>query len=319
MRNRLGKDHFERTNELRVSSVRIGGAWNVCEEYEVQKVPADEWLYNSPEGLVLQGDSKIVSKYPPDLSHWTSYNPISDTPDLFLKFARLHDGNLLPQSILDWVRHYGFLGVGEAIAFGFGPEEATETIRQYIKLAAAVLAGYEAVLNHDEVAAKKAIFEDWSLFFTVDWSESVRYAWRLEEQEIVRDGRDETIATVEKLYGGDYLWYLLAACAEVVEEMLKNHCWPILRVEEKPSDTAQALGGWGIRNLLGAMYLQMYWLMGAGGDVTRCRYCGRIISLTQSHPAARKVRQDKRFCDNACRQRHHYHTKTKPKRRGELS
>ena len=70
--------------------------------------------------------------------------------------------------------------------------------------------------------------------------------------------------------------------------------------------------------LYGAMYLQMYWLMAAGGNVTRCKYCGRIISLASPGPDARKTRQDKKFCDDACRQRHHYHTKTKPKRQGHL-
>jgi hypothetical protein len=71
--------------------------------------------------------------------------------------------------------------------------------------------------------------------------------------------------------------------------------------------------------LYGAMYLQMYWLMAAGGNVTRCKYCGRIMSLTYPLPGgARKTRQDKKFCDNACRQKHHYHTKTKLKRQGKL-
>jgi hypothetical protein len=41
-------------------------------------------------------------------------------------------------------------------------------------------------------------------------------------------------------------------------------------------------------SLLGAMYLQMYWLMAAGGNVTRCKYCGRIISLASPAPDARK-------------------------------
>lgn len=73
-----------------------------------------------------------------------------------------------------------------------------------------------------------------------------------------------------------------------------------------------------LREFAGAMYLQMYWLMAAGGNVTRRKYCGRIISLTSPVPGARKTRQDKKYCDDACRQRHHYHTKTKPRRQGYL-
>jgi hypothetical protein len=70
--------------------------------------------------------------------------------------------------------------------------------------------------------------------------------------------------------------------------------------------------------LYGAMYMQMYRLIAAGGNVTRCKYCGRIISLASPGPDARKTRQDKKFCDDACRQRRHYRTKTKPKRQGHL-
>jgi hypothetical protein len=56
---------------------------------------------------------------------------------------------------------------------------------------------------------------------------------------------------------------------------------------------------------VGAMYLQMYWLLESGGDVTRCEHCGLTISLSRPQPEGRKRRSDKRFCDDACRQAHH--------------
>ena len=95
------------------------------------------------------------------------------------------------------------------------------------------------------------------------------------------------------------------------------YCFPTLNIGE-PGGPSGVQSGWGFRNLLGPMYLQMYWLMAAGGNVTRCRYCSRIISLTSPLPGARKTRQDKKFCDNACRQRYHYHNKTKPQRQGRV-
>ena len=74
------------------------------------------------------------------------------------------------------------------------------------------------------------------------------------------------------------------------------------------------------------MYLQMYWLVAAGEKhVTRCRQCGDLVLLTVRVPGSegegkrRKPRQDRRFCSDACRQRHHYQTKTKPKREEECS
>jgi hypothetical protein len=69
------------------------------------------------------------------------------------------------------------------------------------------------------------------------------------------------------------------------------------------------------RNLLGAMYTQFSWLLASGGDLSRCKHCGRIIS--HASPAlgggrrGRKPRKDKEFCDSRCRQNYHYHHRIK--------
>ena len=70
------------------------------------------------------------------------------------------------------------------------------------------------------------------------------------------------------------------------------------------------------RNLLGAMYTQFYWLLASGGDLSRCKYCGRIIShaspaLGEGGRRGRKPRNDKEFCDSRCRQNYHYHHRIK--------
>ncbi len=62
---------------------------------------------------------------------------------------------------------------------------------------------------------------------------------------------------------------------------------------------------WRFKNLLGAAYLQMYWLMTSEGELKRCENCGRTVSLARPYPRGRKRRRDKRFCDDACRQAHH--------------
>ncbi len=59
------------------------------------------------------------------------------------------------------------------------------------------------------------------------------------------------------------------------------------------------------KSLLGAMYLQMYWLMAARSDLTRCEHCGLLISLARPTPEGRKRRRDQRFYGDACRQAHH--------------
>jgi hypothetical protein len=119
--------------------------------------------------------------------------------------------------------------------------------------------------------------------------------------------------------GATPLPYALQTASYLVTSNVREECYQDLLYpgfpNSKVSDPSGLNGGWVFKSLYGAMYLQMYWLMAAGGNVTRCKYCSRIISLTSPLPGgARKTRQDKKFCDNACRQRHHYHTKTKPKR-----
>ena len=75
--------------------------------------------------------------------------------------------------------------------------------------------------------------------------------------------------------------------------------------DTRPSVSCKTYTSWTFDNLLGAMYLQMYWLVASRDSVARCEHCGRIISLGRPHPEGRKRRSDKRFCNDACRQAHH--------------
>jgi len=70
------------------------------------------------------------------------------------------------------------------------------------------------------------------------------------------------------------------------------------------------------RNLLGAMYLQFFWLIASADELSRCKHCGRIIPHAPPLPASgdRKPRKDKEFCDKRCRQNYHYHNRRKLRR-----
>lgn len=99
----------------------------------------------------------------------------------------------------------------------------------------------------------------------------------------------------------------LSFAYQTVEEKVKALCYPRLVYGDDACSysSASPQAGWGARNLLGVMYLQMYWLMTSGGNLARCEYCGRLITLSRPNPDGRKRRSDKRFCDDACRQAHH--------------
>src|SRR4051794_22069169 len=107
MWSRLGKDDFDRSKELRFTYNLSTRGWRVCEGgYEIEEVPLGEQYVTTTEGtLTFVGNTKIVPKHPISRDDkWRYYDPINDTPDLFLRFARLNEGDLLPETILEWVR-----------------------------------------------------------------------------------------------------------------------------------------------------------------------------------------------------------------------
>src|SRR5829696_4923614 len=87
--------------------------------------------------------------------------------------------------------------------------------------------------------------------------------------------------------------------------MVERYSRQSLRVETGPPNPSRIKAGWRFYSLLGAMCLQLYWLMASDDEITRCEHCGRIVSLARPYPEARKTRRDKRFCDDACRQARH--------------
>jgi hypothetical protein len=165
---------------------------------------------------------------------------------------------------------------------------------------------YEVVLNQDPDEAKRLVIAEYPLISAELWGSSTS-DWEVEE----------TVQIVADEFGGNYLAYALEASSWLVERTVRQYCHATLR-PEGASDPSKLASSWGFENLLGAMYLQMYWLM-SSGDAVRCKYCKRIISLNRPLPEARKPPKHKKFCNNACRQSHYYHKKTKPKRQAKRS
>ena len=95
---------------------------------------------------------------------WRTYHPLEDTPDLFLKFARLYENGkgCSTDAILSWVHKYGLLGKGGG--YLGSSEESIREYRESIRWAAGILAMYESALNEDEVAARDIVLGE---FMTV--------------------------------------------------------------------------------------------------------------------------------------------------------
>ncbi len=303
MARRLGREDFDKTSELMGGRGPGNHMWGVCQEYELRELPgADE-----QDDLQYE----LVPKYPSSVrkERWKTYEPLEETPDLFLRFARLYDKGDSIEAIVDWVHRYGVLG-DNPDAINWTAAQSVRSFRQESGKAAGILALYEAVLNGDGDRAKSVVLEDYP--FVGGARQMHMQLGRLCRECVNR----EIMVVVEEVYDGDFLSYAWTTVVEDVNAVVRRRCRPFLVFDAEVPDPTKVRDRWTFIGLLGGMYLQMYWLIAAGGNVTRCDYCGRIISLARPGPGARKPPQHKRFCDKACRQSYHYHNKVKPKRQG---
>lgn len=273
-------DDFKQSGGLANGSERAG-LWWVCEEgYEIRedvivaKRPAPGFVRESSGSWRVEADRNA----------WRSYKPLEEVPDLFLKFTRLHGVADPEAAALDWSREYGVLG--DHMAPLIRPDRMSLLcFREEGKRAWVVLKMYEAALNHDERAVGRLLDEH---------ENEVLEQWPSDLHDSLT--HEDALLRLA-LFGSVYM----------VEQTVQEICRPALIVTNShdKADPAAVRSTWDFHNLLGAMYLQMYWLMTFGGEITRCEYCGGIISLTRPHPEGRKTRRDKKFCDDACRQAHH--------------
>lgn len=306
MQRRLGREDFDRTSKLMGGRGPGSYFWAVCQEgYDLKELPSD-----SEEDDSLY---QLVPKCPfdPHEGRWRIYEPLNDTPDLFLRFARLYDEGGSIEAIVDWVYRYGVLA-DDPEDFDYAAPQRLSSFRQKSGEAAGLLALYEAVLSGDSDRVKSVILNEYPV---VDEAKRFYARLGLSHERVNR----KILDSVEEIYGGDFLLFALEKVVEEVSHMVGRSCHPFLSIEEGSHDPTKVWDRWSFSDLLGAMYLQMYWLIAAGGNVTRCDYCGRIISLGRPGPGSRKPPQHKRFCDKACRQSFHYHNRVKPRRQGDRS
>ncbi len=247
------------------------------------------------EGYEIIGDEIVAALEYSDLSDdWLDYSPLEDVPDLFLKFSKLYKQADFEHAALAFCNDYGLPdGMEEFVEGGRSPEGTpprmkVSEFRDEARRAWGVLALYEAVLNGDAPSVKSLFleFRDDKVFAL--WDKIFRFE-RIEEH-------DASLLNIGFL------------CAvQTVEEVVHGVCRNRIRfsLESRRPDLSTVHTAWEFESLIGAMHLQMWWLMASAGDITRCEFCGRIVSLARSRPDGRKHRRDKRFCDDACRQAHH--------------
>lgn len=278
------------------------GGWPVYRGVEIEDSGDDVFVYaprDAPEPTSSRGVQAIHTAWMrEDLNRARVYAPLRDTPDLFLTFASLGRKDIEREKavevMLDWIKSYGVLGLDD----GDHRAESFTGFSRAVRYAARCLELYEAATA----------------------------------EEGVRD--DPDIETLDR-YGADgetpkeKREWALEEVSRIVGKRVEEWCYPQLYrlVNNEVGRTVRFEQGWGFRSLLGAMYLQMMWLITEGGDSPRCKGpgCNRIVRIGKYRPGDRrhvkefeqrggggrppryKIRKDKEFCSRNCKQKWRYH------------
>jgi hypothetical protein len=227
-----------------------------------------------------------------DMEGWHLYRPLTEEPDLFLKFSRVWQDKNFPSAAQAFVSRFGLpRGTGREKRSDQPTRLSLQEFFEESQRAWVALTLYESVLNKDGAAAAKLLAEYRDVDEAFDEYYKSMQQWTLPDT-----------VPLTPLQGA------LAASVSVVDDAVTRLCRQGTSVHfdiPNPDPSSAVRVTWSFDNLLGAMYLQMWWVVISSGDLSRCEHCSRLISLTRPKPGARKRRSDKRFCNDACRQAHH--------------
>jgi hypothetical protein len=289
-------------------------AWIVYEHYEIVRWEGKRCIH-APKVLYLGG---AFHKNPPkkfgEGEEWYTLKQGMSGGGLFQDFARLvedEDLDIPPKSqdfdtdknaeiALEWAREWGVLGLtreedgwyatrgGKAdtvAAFAFQAWVANSILRLY----------EEAMGDIDTTTIAKLLAEG---------GYSPRMAqYGTRSREVAKD-------------------YAIHACEEVTLARVRDYCFPALFRESGRYSYTQ---GFGSTNLLGAIWMGMFWTLWDPQTRT-CRNpeCNRIIPYTptpERHGTKKNdrregyaTRKDKVYCGGRCEKRHYYLRCTKPAR-----
>jgi hypothetical protein len=296
--------------------------WEVFDGYEIHE-PDDGSPYLQATGSVRK-----------------TYRPLADTPHLFLEFARLADKPVNRGVLESWLNEYGLLGMhyndGRPYVPVYYPEPATPPLMYFteggpgetagyfglsVMEAGRVLSLYEAAVNHNTDALMRLLSD-------LEVKRCMERALYSSLAQTTGGGRKVDVDQ-DQMLTETLMDKALMKVWHVVQDKLSNFTYPTIN-HELPSTSAlpyfhkgEALAphrlgaSWGFRNLIGAMYLQFYWLITSRAEIKRCKYCDRIISLapptTSDGKKGRKPRSDKKYCNKSCQQNYDYHQRRKGK------
>lgn len=241
------------------------------------------------------------------------YLPLADYPDLFLRFARLADEEGLDAATtvaaldtdknadvaLGWATTYGALGLTFTEGDGLRGASPRGGPADTVSAFAAEAWTANICLRLYETATAKELDADFVSAYMPRRRKAIYTATPAATRE-----------------------WAFKEVARATQERVRGNAYPALY-----GWVGSPVQGWDFMNLLGAMWLQMFWLLTAAEAPRRCANpeCDKIVVLKQpdepTHSIRRndrskgyRTREDKTYCGKKCSNRHYYLTHTKPRR-----
>lgn len=359
---------FKRSALEAVKKELRGGLWPVWRRYELvsghegsdsgryivaPSVYRPDHLRWSPEPVSLLSNELLLT-----------YAPLVDAPELFLEFARLPEERELDRELgtdknadaaLYWAETYGVLGLTPTAGLKVEPmfdrfhgtslsiidprdperpkvvpaDGTAESVTEIAHISTQYSHSRRREVQGGPGDTVEAfVLEAWTAnaalrlyeAATADSQQSIETIQRF--REMVEPSPERTPSSPsEESKDWALKWVRNAALSRVRGDV---YLWPY------ETDAQGFEPGTRFESLLGAMWLQMIWLLTAGNNVRKCSFCGKVITFDApkqqkdpgtGKPAARqyKIRVDKRFCSHNCAAKHHYHKKKRERRNPDSS
>lgn len=299
-------------------------AWRVYEHYMIGRaswsgmriIHAPKWLYRRGEKGKERRFHKNEPKTFEEGRDWYSLERKWTGGYLFVNFAHLvekKDLDVPPRSLeldtdknaqvaLEWAQEWGVLGLTKEKEGEYNPRGGTaDTVAAFAREAWAA----NSVLRLYEEA-------------TSDGGPRTEVVGRLLEEGGVRPPLGRLFYAQTQEHARDIA---MRICEETTMSRVRAYCYPALFRDTASYKYTQ---GFGCANLLGAIWMGMYWTLWSDPDRCRRPGCNRIVPRRPT-PERRGMkpndrsegyatRKNKRYCSDRCQQQHYYQTKIKPKR-----
>jgi hypothetical protein len=297
--------------------------WPVYLDYELVEVKGHKYVYARDTLAQIQGRER--------------YRPLSSTwAGLFLKFAKLADNEGLDKHPLDseknervalaWAYDYGVLGLtyGHLSKMRYPGPDTTAGFLGLVSARGSAATEHlnEARGGYPNESVARFAFEAWEAHVALRLFEAA--APDREDGpnlETIFDLLPEWAGYIPRTPEGLRNWALFTV-KDSAQNKIAGRCYP--RLYQGPDGYVQ---GWGFNSLLGAMWLQMMWVLTGSNEIRRCLWCGDVIALEpgeqptdlkRNSRGKYKTRSDKKFCyskdgvEGSCKGLYHYHNRVKP-------